>query len=537
MERNFHKAPCGALHAISRDPIGSHPIGAIESNLSIISERSSIPPALSPLAITTTRTATQVTNTQPISVHSSVEIPLKSGDQSPLPPCRGVPPPRISPIISSGSRDIRGRRYNTNILSPISGNAPPMLPVPVYNLPITPAQSVTTGSSCSSSGILQGAGGGRRIFKRIGMNCVYDIYGDDSISTEIENPVISEETNGLNNAIINSGLVGSVDNNSNYNSTNSNGYTAFVRPWLRQQSLPSCSFPNNGSKESMGLQETPLHDSSMVKNKRSSGKTHNLNFSGKHRRRHNCPYHKVINEGDVHVTEMSHKDSSHYIRSYSLTALEFSLAKNITSNENSFSGSQNHPSEGKYQSSHHDSTFSINGENLIIPPTPKSSATLSRTLSNLRAKSRSGVSEKSKAHRLLSPRNTRARTSEKNMGSESKDKKRQNRGIIQEMWCDAESCSSRSSSVSSTRSSSSDDGSCCSCCSCRLEITEGNAFDADNQSKHGYLTSSDKPRVVAYNNFFDAEDIPAVSVCSFRKSSTLEKNTDFGQKYSLHDTV
>ncbi|KAH9599158.1 hypothetical protein LSM04_008211 [Trypanosoma melophagium] len=534
MERTPHNAPSDTVRAFLPASVDGYPKRATGSNVSIRSQLPSVP-VLSPLAIATGKKSTDVFNSQPISMRSSVEIPLRNGHQSRLPFHGGNPTPRISPVISSGCRDLRGRRYSSNAFSQTSGDAVALPSVSPNILPvITPAPSVATGSS-NSSAILQGAGGGRRIFRRIGMNCVYDMYGDDSVSIEQETPTISDETCGLNNSMMmNPTLIGdgtAGDNNNNNYDKNNNSCTPFVRPWLRQQTLPAVNFLFDGRKETEILQEMPLDDSPNVKN--SSGKVRNLKFTGTHRRRHNCPHHRVINEGDLHVAEIPHKDSSHYLRSYSLTASDFALMKEGIHGDKGFNGNRNHSPELKRQPSRQSSTLNISGGNIVIAPTPKSSVTLSRTLSNHRAKSgRGSTCEAFSPPRQSSPSNTKAEINEKNLESDSTSMKRKVTGIIEEVWRDTLSCSSTGSSPKSLRSSISDDGSCCSCCSCFIEGRGANSVDAGKQRKDEFVASTSKPHVVAYNNFFDTEDIPVVSVCSFRRAPSLSKGGGLDMKMS-----
>ncbi|KEG15655.1 hypothetical protein DQ04_00011220 [Trypanosoma grayi] len=415
-------------------------------------------------------------------------------------------PSRASPIIANGSQNPRRRRFN-NVAPKYSGDATSVLSSSAQApIPETPMQSIVTTSShhssASSSIVLQGAGGGRRIFKRVGMSCVYDMYGDESGFTQKKS--VSKEAQALSS-------LHSQENESN---------TPYVRPQFRQSLQSPPSSQPEGKNESRLVHETlqpsPVPATQKVAKRDGARKP---DFNGSHRRRRNCPFHKVVNEEDLSVAELSHSDSSHYIRSYPLTC---SVPVGGTAPEPH--------SEDRPQLDRRHSFTGRCGESGAAPPTPKTSVMLTRTLSNLRTKQHSGGRDVSSLSRGGSFSKTPQGTNGNRPATPTSPKRtsqRHAKPIIQEEWGETGSNSSSrcNSGATSARSFLSDNDSCCSCCSCFVQNRRQARGVSSNGTKKRFPASPgndpcDTPKV-AYNNFFDDEDIPALSMHSFRRSSVL----------------
>ncbi|ESS67282.1 hypothetical protein TCDM_04061 [Trypanosoma cruzi Dm28c] len=408
--------------------------------------------------------------------------------------------PRISLDVAKGPQGLRQRRYND--VSSVESVEEVVLPnVPLApHMPKTPSKSTATlspqHSFSLSSMSLQGAGNGRRIFKRFGMHTVCDMRADDAGSSEGTGGISKKSSNGLTPNVMEESII-----------------APYVRPWLRPQQLSSFSSPTNGLEEMalINLKSMPLRentrDASLDKRSKPSSMDEN-------KLRYNCPNYRAENEGDARVVELPRTDSSHYIRSYALT----STRTTVNASEN--------PNEEKNLLERQQSARGTVAESFVAAPGRKSSAMLTRTLSELRSKSKRGSTVVSSPGLHCSVQDLP--TTGKGQGSLLKRNS--------SFSCDSRiNCEKWNGNISPNGSSSSSSNSSDKKSSEDPNCRSSSLLSCVNNSKRGKVpvnggrlekyspdfNAAGCAYCVTYNNFFEEGDIPSLSVENFRRSSDL----------------
>ncbi|EKF32799.1 hypothetical protein MOQ_003345 [Trypanosoma cruzi marinkellei] len=410
--------------------------------------------------------------------------------------------PKISLEAAKGAQCLRRRRYNdVSSTQPVDEVVLPNFPLAPH-MPTTPQKSAATlspqHSSSLSSMTVQGAGNGRRIFKRIGMHAVCDMRADDAGFSEGTGGISKQSSNGLTPNVVEDSI-----------------NAPYVRPWLRPQELSSFSSPTNGLEE-MALMNSKSMPSRENIREASLDKRRKPGSTNENKLRHNCPSYRAANGGNARAVDLPRTDSSHYIRSYALTSTRTTVdaSENPNEEENMLGGQQ--------------SARGIVAEIVVTAPAPKSSVMLTRTLSGLRLKSKRGSTS------LSSPGLHSSLQDLPTTGKGQRSLLKRNYSFTCERRIKCENWDGNISSGSSSSSSSSSNSS-----------KKKNSEDANyrssslllcvNASKRGKVpvngarlekfspdfNAAGCAYCVTYNNFFEGDDIPALSVENFRRSSDL----------------
>ncbi|RNF24647.1 uncharacterized protein Tco025E_02474 [Trypanosoma conorhini] len=427
---------------------------------------------------------------------------LSNGQLSPVLRNGAAHPPRTSPVIASGAHDFWRLRYNhASPAHPGEGEERATAPSPPHP-PATAPQDPAT-----SSPVPRGAVGGRRTFKRHGLQCLGARYTDNARFAE-ETGGISGEANNVSTLDIKVGGQG----------------LPCERQLVRLQNVASSLGSSARGLGGRAATNSASMSPGVGPQEASCGKIRNPNFTGTHRLRRNCPRHGVVSAGDAHVAELPRTDSSHYIRPYALTSTTTPVSASEAQGDK-----QSRPERRR-------ATLGIATEALATAPEQKSSAMLARTLSDLRSKSRRSCLESSPLGTHKSVLNSTKGGKGLGVFLQQSSSSLCDTRIICEQWDEAGSSSNstnknnaNNAGVCETRSTDSDEDSCCSSCSCFLDNDrrvggDGVVNGAVIEQHASVYSGVGATYCVTYDNFFDESDIPMLSMNRFRRSSSPSGN-------------